>query len=166
MHELIQNIERLLFTILGEKISNLVTDKECEAYSGYDFQVGTVNFKFRMSKVTPKKVGQFVTLWKRNALKETQPFDENDDFDFYIFGSEEYEEKGVFIFPKRVLIDKNILTTISKEGKRGFRLYPSWSKVTNKQAEKSQSWQTKYFINLKSDENKLVETLGTIFNGV
>jgi hypothetical protein len=33
-----------------------------------------------------------------------------------------------------------------KAGKRGFRVYPIWDKPDNKQAEKTQKWQVKHFL--------------------
>jgi hypothetical protein len=51
------------------------------------------------------------------------------------------------------------LTNKNKEGKRGIRVYPPWSLTTNKQAIKTQSWQTKYFLEISDkkeiDINKL-----------
>ena len=58
---------------------------------------------------------------------------------------------GQFIFPKSVLADNGIITQNDKDGKRGIRVYPKWDTVTNKQAEKTQSWQTKYFVTIDSD---------------
>jgi TonB-dependent SusC/RagA subfamily outer membrane receptor len=60
---------------------------------------------------------------------------------------------GQFIFPKSVLADKGIITRKGKEGKRGIRVYPPWDKTTNKQAEKTQTWQTKYFLTIKNDNS-------------
>jgi hypothetical protein len=62
---------------------------------------------------------------------------------------------GQFIFPKSVLADNEILTRNGKEGKRGIRVYPPWDITTNKQADKTQSWQTKYFLQIKN--NNLVD---------
>jgi len=50
------------------------------------------------------------------------------------------------------------LTSIKKEGKRGFRVYPNWVKPENKQAEKTQNWQQDYFVevnNQQIDKTKL-----------
>lgn len=48
-------------------ISNFQADLECEEYFGYNFQLNTAKVKFRKAKITRKKIGQFVTLWRRNA---------------------------------------------------------------------------------------------------
>ena len=45
---------------------------------------------------------------------------------------------------------KSILSKPGKEGKRGFRVYPDWDKVENKQAEKTQKWQLEFFLELSS----------------
>lgn len=154
----LEKIENLFLKINGQKITNLTIEDECEEYVGFNFQIEKLNFKFRKSKITPKKVGQFVTLWKRNAEKQTEPFNETDNFDFFIFASEQDENFGFFIFSQQLLIEKNILSTKLKEGKRGFRLYPPWVKTENKQAEKTQSWQTEYFVDLTNNDQNTKAT--------
>ena len=160
----LNKIESLFIKNYGQKITNLTIEYECDEYFGFNFQIEKLNFKFRKSKITPKKVGQFVTLWKRNSKRQTEPFNENDNFDFFIFVSEQDEKFGFFIFSKKILIENNILSTQIKEGKRGFRLYPTWVKTENKQAEKTQSWQTEYFIDLKNNEQNNIEKLKSILN--
>lgn len=145
-------------------MTNITQDQECEEYSGFNFQINQINLKFRKAKITPKKVGQFVTLWRRNSEKQTEPFNETDNFDFYIIVVEQEKRFGFFIFPKNVLIERQILTSNQKEGKRGFRVYPNWTKTENKQAEKTQVWQTNYFINLTNNEQKNIEKLNAIIN--
>lgn len=51
-----------------------------------------------------------------------------------------------FVFPKTVLEEKGYLQSLSKKGKLGFRVYPSWDKTENKQAQQTQNWQLNYFI--------------------
>lgn len=150
----IKKIEKLLFGTTPSQISNLIEELEAKEYFGYNFQTEQLNFKFRKAKITPKKVGQFVTLWRRNSKNETEPFSDSDNFDFYIIATEENENDGFFLFPKNELIKRQILTANSKAGKRGFRVYPNWTKTENRQAEKTQVWQTRYFINYKDDNQK------------
>ena len=146
MIKIIQQFEEIALKPLQLSISNLEKDLECDEYFGYNFESNQLSFKFRKAKITPKKVGQFVTLWKRNVIKQTEPFSENDVFDYYIIATEEDSKLGFYIFPKAILIEKNILTSAKKEGKRGFRVYPNWVKPENKQAEKTQNWQQNYFV--------------------
>lgn len=144
-----------IFQKSGLLISQIVPDLECEEYSGYNFKLNHFNIKFRKAKITPKKTGQFVTLWKRNAeTKETEPFDIDDKFDFYIIAAESDKKFGFFFFPQNILCKKQILSNQLKPGKRGFRIYPDWDIPTNKQAEKTQNWQAKFFINV-SESNSL-----------
>jgi hypothetical protein len=104
-------------------------------------------------------VGQFVTCWKRNSAGITSPFDEKDDFAFYLIQVNSKIEKGLFIFPKSVLIKKGIVSTKNKDGKRGFRVYPIWDKPTSKQAIKTQQWQMNYFIDLTNIDLSLAKNL-------
>ncbi|MEG0698217.1 MepB family protein [Algoriella sp.] len=152
MIKIIQQFEEIVLKPLQLSISNLGKDLECDEYSGYNFESNQVLFKFRNAKITPKKVGQFVTLWKRNADKQTEPFDENDLVDYYIIATEDDSKLGFYIFSKSILIEKNILSTQNKEGKRGFRVYPDWVKPENKQAEKTQNWQQNYFIEIRNNQ--------------
>ena len=152
MTEILSQIEQYC----GYKAIDVTEELESEEYFGLNFKIAGRNIKFRKAKITPKKVGQFVTLWTRNSEGKTQPFNEVDDFDFCLIVTEENDKFGFFLFPKHILIEKQILTTHVKEGKRGFRVYPVWAKTTNTQAKKSQNWQTKYFIDIeKSDRNNL-----------
>lgn len=155
MNTIIQEFENQILRNLNFSISNLQKDKECEEYFGYNFKINVQIFKFRKAKITPKKVGQFVTLWKRNDQKITEPFHENDGIDYVIIATEDDSKLGFFIFPKAILIEKNIFSTEQKDGKRGFRVYPNWSIPTNKQALKTQNWQLDYFIEIINNKTDL-----------
>lgn len=163
MIEIIQQFEKFVLKSMNLSISKLEKDVECDEYIGYNFEVKELLFKFRKAKITPKKVGQFVTLWKRNAAKQTEPFDENDIFDYYIIAAGEDSKLGFYIFSKVILIEKNILTSIKKKGKRGFRVYPNWVKPENKQAEKTQNWQQDYFVEVYNQQIDQIK-LEKIFN--
>lgn len=149
----LEKLQTLLFSNLGLVISNLHQEQESKEYFGCNFQLSSFQIKFRKSKVTPTKVGQFVTLWKRNPIsKETEPFTSEDSSDFYLILTETSESFGFFLFTKDVLIKNQILSTNLKDGKRGFRVYPNWDIPQNKQATKTQNWQNQFFIDF-ADEN-------------
>lgn len=99
----------------------------------------------RLSKITPKKIGQFVTFWTRNKNGITEPFKEEDNFDFLIINVNYENRCGQFVFPKSTLIKQGIISTITKEGKRGFRVYPIWDITESKQAIRTQKWQLNFF---------------------
>ncbi|MFK7900870.1 MAG: MepB family protein, partial [Cyclobacteriaceae bacterium] len=66
---------------------------------------------------------------------------------------------GQFVFPKTELINRGIISTKIKDGKRGFRIYPKWDKPQSKQAEKTQKWQLIYFYEIEEEADliKVIE---------
>ena len=160
----IEKLEKILQKHFELPFSEITQDSECEEYFGFNFKINQINFKFRKSKLTPKKMGQFVTLWKRNAEGKTIPFDINDNFDFYIIAVEENHHSGFFIFPKTILEKENYISGKIKSGKRGFRIYTDWHFPNNKQAEKTKLWQTQFFINLSHQEKEILEKFKKILD--
>lgn len=136
------------FDLTGPKLNS-----ESVGYGACSFVLNGKSIQHRVSKITPTKTGQFVTVWKRSKEGITEPFDISDNLDFIIITSKSDNNIGQFIFPKSVLVEKGIISSNGKEGKRGIRVYPPWDITTNKQAEKTQSWQTKYFLTIKSDNS-------------
>ena len=129
------------------KVVDYEVEKESREYFGSKFVLNKKKIIYRQANITPKKTGQFVTFWKRNCKNITTPMEESDDFDYYVITVIREEKKGQFIIPKNVLIEKAIVSSNNKEGKRGFRVYPIWDKPLSKQAIKTQHWQLAYFIN-------------------
>lgn len=162
MIKILSQIEQTVFQKIGLKISELEKDNECEDYFGYNFKIQKFNIKFRKAKVTPKKIGQFVTLWKRNPKGETEAFNADDDFDFYIIATESEKDFGFFLFPKSVLVTQKILSCESIDGKRGFRLYPNWDLPTSKQAEKTKLWQSEFFVDFAGSNDKILDKTKSI----
>lgn len=148
----LQLLNTSLFKSLKLEIKSCIPDKESKAYTAFSIQLNSLNTIFRTAKITPKKIGQFVTIWKRNAFGITAPFSVTDPIDFFLIYTEEEGKSGLFIFPKMVLFHHKIVADATRDGKRGIRVYPSWVIPTNKQALKSQEWQTKYFLNLSPDQ--------------
>lgn len=145
-------IELLLFKTFGFRIVNVTQEKDCHEYLGHNFQLGNQHVKFRKAKLTPKKIGQFVTLWKRDLNGQTVPYGMDDDFDFHIIMTKNAHQSGCFIFPKEILARMGILTTYDREGKRGFRVYPEWDFPLSSQGMSSKKWQLEYFIDLNDEE--------------
>ena len=133
------------------KISNFELDIECKNYNGCTFDLNEFKIIFRKAKITSTKIGQFVTLWKRNSDGITEPFASLDVFDYVIIYVKSNENFGQFVFPKSILIEKKIISSDKNEGKRGFRVYPIWETAINKQAIKTQKWQLKYFLKTNSE---------------
>ncbi|MCK0188993.1 MepB family protein [Arenibacter sp. F20364] len=132
----------------GLIVSNHLLDRESREYQASSFELNNLKVKARKAKITPKKIGQFVTLWKRNKNGDTAPYEESDKVDLFVIDVLEASHMGQFIFPKEVLMEKGIVSCNKNEGKRGFRVYPPWSQPTNKTAENTQKWQLEYFLKI------------------
>ena len=157
-------IDKLVFKTCGLNFLNFKIELESQEYSACDFQLDRQNVKFRLAKITPTKIGQFVTIWNRNEKGITQPFDISDDFEFYIIAARQQNKFGVFVFTKSVLYNNKILSDKTRDGKRGIRVYPTWDLTTNKQAQKTQQWQTKYFLEVPQDKLIDLKKAKLLFN--
>lgn len=148
----LKTVKALAYDKCGIELMNLKWKAESIEYGACTFQLNDKKIEHRVSKITPTKTGQFVAIWKRNKEGITEPFDVLDDIDFIIITSKSGDNFGQFIFPKSVLADKGIISRNGKEGKRGIRVYPPWDNVTSKQAERTQKWQTTYFLTIQNDK--------------
>ena len=150
-------IRNKVYKSLEFEITDFNKEEESQAYFACQFLLNDKKIIYRNAKITPKKVGQFVTFWKRNPSEVTIPFKDSDDFDYFVITTKRKNNLGQFVFPKAVLIQKGIISTAKKEGKRGFRVYPIWDITKSKQAIKTQEWQLDYFykINDTTDLEKV-----------
>ena len=159
-------LDKLVFQQLGLPVTECVKDPLAREYEAADFKLGERFVKFRKAKLTPKKNGQFVTLWKRDAAGISTPYHTNDRFDCSIIVTEEKQALGFFLFPKAVLAKHAFISTQYKEGKRGFRLYTAWDSPMSKQAAQTKDWQAAYFIQLNKDTAEIHEKFKLIFNTI
>ncbi len=150
MDKNLRQIKTEIYDKCSLEISDFIPEVESKAYNACRFQLNGLNILSRNAKITPKKVGLFVTFWKRNGNGPIEPFNDNDKIDFYAVNVRSESDFGQFVFPKSVLIKKGIISTQKKEGKRAFRVYPSWVAVKSKQAERTQKWQLNYFYEINS----------------
>lgn len=165
LHDL-KIVKELVYEKCGLVLTSLKLNAESTEYAACSFKLNELNIEYRVSKITPTKVGQFVAIWKRNADGITEPFDISDNIDFIVITAKNGENMGQFIFPKRVLAEKGIMTQNGKIGKRGIRVYPIWDIVTNKQAEKTKSWQIKYFLEIKKGVSSDQDRARHMFNQI
>ncbi|WP_299765324.1 MepB family protein [uncultured Dokdonia sp.] len=160
MDTILNEIKTKIYDTCSLQISDFKIESESKEYKACRFKLNGLNILSRNAKITPKKVGQFVTFWKRKGNGPIEPFHESDQVDFYVVNVRTKNEFGQFVFPKSVLIKKGIISTEKKEGKRGFRVYPKWDRVQSKQAEQTQKWQLNYFYEINSSiELKKVNAL-------
>ncbi|SHG92305.1 hypothetical protein SAMN05443549_108138 [Flavobacterium fluvii] len=150
-HDDLKTAKELVYDQCNFVLKNPQLNSESIEYGACSFELDGRKIQYRVSKITPTKNGQFVTIWKRNQDGITEPFDVNDEIDFIIVSSRNGDHFGQFIFPTTALADKGIITQNGKSGKRGIRVYPPWDIPQNKQAEKTQSWQLNFFLTIKMD---------------
>ncbi len=143
--------QKLVYEPQGLLCTNLRKEVESAAYGAYTFDFNKCHILFRVAKITPKKTGQFVTLWKRSKDGPIVPYDVLDCIDFFVISVRYFERLGQFVFPKALLHTKNILSRSGKGGKRALRVYPPWATPTSPQAYKTQAWQLPYFFEVDID---------------
>lgn len=145
MNSNLKQIKREVYDKCHLEISDLKLEPESKLYDACQFKLNGRSVISRTAKITPKKAGQFVTCWKRYGSGPIEPFDENDAIDFYAVIVQTEQALGQFVFPKSILVEKGIISTHLKEGKRAFRVYPNWDTPKSKQAQRTQKWQLEYF---------------------
>ena len=145
-------------------LTNVQRETESREYLAHNFQLEGKTIKFRKAKITPKKIGQFVTIWKRDNNGITAPYSITDDVQFYMFLTVNNEQIGIFLVPKQIMHQRKLLSDSIQEGKRGCRIYPAWDVPTNKQAMETQAWQLKYFIDVSERAEITHSKFIAIFN--
>lgn len=134
-------------------IQNLKLENESSDYGAAEFTINNQLIKFRVGKITPTKKGQFVTFWKRISKGPIEPYHITDSFDLFVVSVRNGNRFGQFVFPKKILCEKGIVSTDEKEGKRAMRVYPPWDKADNPQAKKTQAWQLEWFVEIPETLN-------------
>lgn len=146
-------LQKTVYEPAGLNIHNLTQDAEGREYAAATFTINETRIIFRRGKVTPKKVGFFVTLWKREAGESIEPYSTNDPFDCVVISVRSGERLGQFIFPMSVLSDKEIISSDAGEGKLALRVYASWDTPENEMAQTTQAWQSRYFFETVPGQN-------------
>jgi hypothetical protein len=152
VHPDLQIADNLFFKKLNLSFANVIPENESQEYAAASFTLNNYHVLFRVSKITPTKTGQFVTLWKRINGGPIQPFDENDPIDFVIIAVRCGNHVGQFVFPKKILLEKNIFSKNNRGGKRAIRVYAPWDDANSKQAASTKKWQSLFFINMNDSD--------------
>jgi hypothetical protein len=143
----LMSIIEIVYEPAGLKITSPIKcETESIEYGACRFGLNGFNIAFRIAKITPKKPGQFVTLWKRSTPKgPIIPLDISDNIDFVIVSVADNTCQGQFIFSQKILVSQGILSHQGRGGKLAFRVYPSWVRLESKTAIKTQQWQLQSF---------------------
>ncbi len=155
--------QKFAYELSGLTMGHFATEMESQEYAASEFKMNDLNIKFRVAKITPTKIGQFVTLWKRIGSGPIQPFDMADPFNLVVISVRTSEHFGQFVFPKLVLYEKGIVSKDGKGGKRAIRVYPPWDITDNKQAIKTQKWQLPYFFEIPPNTQTDVSRIQKLF---
>ena len=134
-----------LFGSLGGHPEHVAAEVDNADYGAAVARIGPQRLRFRMAKVTPRKVGLFVAVWRRSPTGSTEPFPV-DDVDLLVILTREGRHAGQFVFPRSALQSHGIGSVAGHGGKRGFRVYPPWSRTDNAQAIRTQTWQGAFFL--------------------
>jgi hypothetical protein len=90
--------KQILFSKLNYELKNIEIQQEGEAYNACTFELNDNKILYREAKITPTKIGLFVTIWKRNKLGVTEPFDIKDEIDFVLISCRDGDNFGLFFF--------------------------------------------------------------------
>lgn len=135
-------------------IKSIQEENQNSDYGAGIFQLQSKSVRFRVAKITPTKIGQFVAFWEKDENNKNQAFSYEDTTDLLVINTFTNNNFGQFIFPKEALLKQGILKTANAKGKMAIRVYPSWDNPTSKQAIATQKWQSPYFVNM-SNTNSL-----------
>lgn len=150
MTEVLKLATKLIYDPFQWQLTCFEQEKESQEYEACRFLLNELQVVCRTAKITPTKTGQFVTLWKRSTKGPIEPFETSDPVDLFIVNVSRDDLHGQFIFPKQIFTDKGVLAGNGKAGKRALRVYPPWDATSGKQAQKTQIWQSEYFLSLHS----------------
>lgn len=165
MTELLLIATKLIYEPCQWQLTSFEQEEESQEYQACRFKLNERYVVGRTAKTTPTKTGQFVTLWKRSANGPIQPFEASDPIDLFVVNVQKGDSLGQFIFPKDALLSKGIISGNNKVGKLATRVYAPWDTVTSKQAEKTQRWQSDFFISLSPEASIDYKKLRKLYLG-
>lgn len=137
-------------------------EPESADYGAWRVGIGGHTVVVRSAKITPTKIGQFVTLWKRME-KDIAPLDSADDVHFAAIHLRDGEQEGWFIFDRAALLAHGVMSLDGAGGKRALRVYPPWCAPVARQAVRSQQWQLNYFVATGADDARRARRLLELF---
>ncbi|PEA23290.1 mep operon protein MepB [Bacillus cereus] len=162
-NDTIRKLNNLVYIPNKLIITNLKEEKQNAEYAGCLFRLNHKSNRFRISKITPNKIGQFVSFWEKDDNMQNQAFSYDAAPDLLVITCIDDNKLGQFIFPKETLLKEKILKTQSQKGKMAMRIYPIWDIPVSNQAKKSQMWQLQYFVDLSDHNNLPIDKLLNLY---
>lgn len=154
MFESVLFIKKIIETVGLPQINLIETEPFNTEYESCNFYIGEQKYKSRRAKKTPNKKGYFVVFWTKDKNNKNRPYTWEETPEKLIVTVLDKDKKGQFIFPKEILLEKQIISKDNIKGKMAMRVYPSWEVELNKTAKRTQKWQNDYFIDFTSDVNE------------
>ena len=141
-------------------VRSIEEENQNSEYAAGKFVLSTTTInktvRLRVAKITPTKIGQFVTFWEKDENGTNQAFKYKEAPDLLVITAfKDNNTFGQFIFPKNILLKKDIFKTDSTKGKMGMRVYPSWDAPVSKTALATQHWQLNYFFYTSIETNNI-----------
>lgn len=99
-----------LFDVLGVEYSPAVSEPDNAEYGAVIADVGQSTTRFRVGKLTPRKVGLFVSVWRRAPGGSTEPFPAEGNVDMLVVAAREGDRFGAFVFPTEVLVSRGVVS--------------------------------------------------------
>ncbi|WP_141542914.1 MepB family protein [Bacillus wiedmannii] len=162
-NDVIRKLNNIIYKPNKLIITNLKEEKQNAEYAGCLFHLNHKSIRFRISKITPNKIGQFVSFWEKDDNLKNQAFTYDADPDLLAITCIDDNKLGQFIFSKEILLKEKILKTQSQKGKMAMRIYPLWDTPVSNQAKKSQMWQLQYFVDLSDPNNLPIDKLLNLY---
>ncbi|WP_142308993.1 MepB family protein [Bacillus nitratireducens] len=161
---IVKKLDKMIYKPNNLFITNQKEEKQNSEYAGGIFQLNNRSIRFRVSKITPNKIGQFVSFWEKDASMRNQAFSYDSAPNLLVITCIADNKLGQFIFPKEILLKEKILKTQNQKGKMAMRVYPIWDKPVSNQAKKSQQWQLQYFVDLSDSKNVAIHKLLNLYS--
>ncbi|EJQ12742.1 hypothetical protein IE3_03151 [Bacillus cereus BAG3X2-1] len=161
---IVKKLDKMIYKPNNLFITNQKEEKQNSEYAGGIFQLNNRSIRFRVSKITPNKIGQFVSFWEKDASMRNQAFSYDSAPNLLVITCIADNKLGQFIFPKEILLKEKILKTQNQKGKMALRVYPIWDKPVSNQAKKSQQWQLQYFVDLSDSKNVAIHKLLSLYS--
>ncbi|WP_142307795.1 MepB family protein [Bacillus cereus] len=163
-NDTIRDLNNIVYKPNNLMITNLKEEKQNAEYAGCLFHLNNKTIRFRKSKVTPNKIGQFVSFWEKDENMRNRAFSYEPAPDLLVITCIADNKLGQFIFPKEILLKEKILRTQSQTGKMAMRIYPVWDTTVSNQAKRSQTWQLHYFVDLSDINNLPIDKLLNLYS--
>lgn len=163
----LESIDKTIYQPNNLQVTSVIEEEQNSDYGAGRFTIGSSDIsgeplgievrrksvRLRVAKITPKKTGQFVTFWQKDNENKNQTYHWKASPDLLVIHTlGDNQVWGQFVFPKDILLEKNILRSDLTTGKMAMRVYPFWDKPSSNAAIATQKWQSDYFFQVLNED--------------